>query len=141
LRVLGIDYGERRIGVALSDVTGTLATPLTTITYRRGRRPPVRELERIANEAEVAQIVIGLPLDLAGEETERCKVVRSIGHALRERLGVPVEYVDERLTSVRAEQLVRGSGLPKSERERKERIDAAAAALILQAWLDRSRAT
>ena len=141
MRALGIDYGERRIGVALSDPTGTLATPITTLTQRRGKRPPVRELERIAREAEVAQIVIGLPLSLAGEETERCVAVRALGEALAGRLGIPVAYVDERLTTVRATRLVRGSGLPKSQRERKERVDAAAAALILQAWLDRPRSS
>jgi putative Holliday junction resolvase len=141
VRALGIDYGERRIGVALSDPTGTLATPLTTLTQRRGKRPPVGELERIARDAEVAQIVIGLPLSLAGDETERCAAVRKIGDALAARLGVPVAYVDERLTTVRATKLVRGSGLPKGEREQKERVDAAAAALILQSWLDRTRSS
>jgi putative Holliday junction resolvase len=141
VRALGIDYGERRIGVALSDPTGTLATPLTTLTYRRGKRLPIGELERIARETEVEQIVIGLPLTLSGDETERCATVRGLGRALSDRLDLPVEYVDERLTSVRAHQLVRSSGLRKLQRERKERIDAAAAALILQAWLDRRRST
>jgi putative Holliday junction resolvase len=134
-----MDYGERRIGLALSDPTGTLATPLTTLTYRTGKRPPLNEVERIARESDAKQIVIGLPLDLAGEETERCRAVREIGRKLSDRLSIPVDYLDERLTSVRAEQLVRSSGLRKSERERKERVDAAAAALILQAWLDRAR--
>jgi putative Holliday junction resolvase len=134
-----MDYGERRIGLALSDPTGTLATPLTTLTYRAGKRPPLNEVERIARESDARQIVIGLPLDLAGEETERCATVRDIGRKLSDRLSIPVDYMDERLTSVRAERLVRSSGLPKGERERKERVDAAAAALILQAWLDRAR--
>jgi putative Holliday junction resolvase len=136
LRVLGVDYGERRIGLALSDPTGTLATPLAALTYRKGKRPPLVRVEQIARDASVERIVIGLPLALSGEETERCETVREIGRKLSERLGVPVDYVDERLTSVRAQRLVRSSGLPRSERERKERIDAAAAALILQAWLD-----
>ena len=134
-----MDYGERRIGLALSDPTGTLATPLTTITYRAGKRPPLNEVERIARESDARHIVIGLPLDLAGEETERCATVREIGQKLSDRLSIPVDYLDERLTSVRAERLVRSSGLPRGERERKERVDAAAAALILQAWLDRAR--
>jgi putative Holliday junction resolvase len=137
--VLGVDYGERRIGLALSDPTRTLATPLTTLTYRRGKRIPVKEIERIARDAQVERIVIGLPLDLTGAETERCATVRSLGRSLADRLSVPVEYIDERFTSVEAEQLVRSSGLRKVERERKERVDAAAAALILQSWLDQSR--
>lgn len=139
MRVLGVDYGERRIGIALSDPTGTLATPLTTLTYRRGKRIPIKEIERIARDAEVERIVIGLPLDLSGAETARCATVRRLGGTLSDRLSVPVEYVDERFTSVEAEQLVRSSGLRKLERERKERVDAAAAALILQSWLDRPR--
>jgi putative Holliday junction resolvase len=139
VRALGVDFGDRRIGVALSDPTGTLASPVTTLTYRAGKRPPLSELERIARQSEVKQIVIGLPLDLAGNETERCVAARRLGDALSERLRVPVAYLDERFTSVHAERLVRGSGLPKSERERKERVDAAAAALILQSWLERPR--
>ena len=136
-----MDYGDRRIGLALSDPTGTLATPLKTLTYRKGKRPPLNEVEQIARDSSVERIVIGLPLDLAGAETERCMAVREVGRKLTERLGVPVDYLDERFTSVRAERLVRSSALPRSERERKERIDSAAAALILQAWLDRSRAS
>jgi putative holliday junction resolvase len=141
MRVLGVDYGERRIGLALSDPTGTLATPLKTLTYRLGKRPPLREIERIAREAGVERLVMGLPLDLAGAETERCAVVRRIGGTLSERLGIPAEYQDERMTSVRAEALVRSSGLRKSQRERKDRIDAAAAALILQSWLDQGKSS
>ena len=139
MRALGIDFGDRRIGLALSDPTGTLASPLTTLTYRTGKRPPVGEVERIARESGVERLIVGLPLDLAGEETERCAAARKLGDALARRLGVLVEYVDERMTSVRAERLVRSSGLPRSERERKERVDAAAAALILQGWLDRPK--
>lgn len=139
MRVLGIDYGARRIGIALSDPTGTLASPLSTLTYRAGKRPPLAEIERIAREKGVERVVMGLPLDLAGRETELCATVRRTGDDLARRLGVPVDYVDERLTSVRAERAIRSSGLPRSQRERKDRVDAAAAALILQSWLDRVR--
>ena len=136
MRVLGIDYGERRIGLALSDPTGTIASPLETLTYRQGKRPPLHAIEEIARLRGVERIVVGLPLELSGAETERCQVVRRIGGELGARLGIPVDYVDERMTSVRAQRAVRALGLRRSERERKERIDAAAAALILQAWLD-----
>ncbi len=137
MRVLGVDVGERRVGLALSDPTGTVATPLETLTRRVGKRFPLTKLEAIAREHGVQHVVVGLPLDLRGEESDWCAEVRRVGHQLSERLGVEVSFVDERLTSVRAERVVRTLGLAKGERERKGRVDAAAAQLILQAWLDR----
>ena len=136
MRALGVDFGERRIGLAVSDPTGTIASPLRTVTRRRGKRPPWRAMEEAARDHDVEQVVVGLPLDLAGTENEWCAEVRAMGDELGRRLSLPVDYVDERMTSVRAERAVRSIGLRKSEREEKGRIDAAAAALILQAWLD-----
>lgn len=136
-RVLGIDVGERRVGLSLSDPTATLASPLPTLIRRRGKRFPVQEVADLAARHGVHTLVLGLPLDLAGNETDWTREVRSVGDALARRTGLPVDYVDERMTSVRAEREIRGSGLRKGERERKDRIDAAAATLILQAWLDR----
>jgi putative Holliday junction resolvase len=83
----------------------------------------------------VDEAVVGLPLNLAGDETEWTKEVRAFGDDLARRTGLPVNFVDERLTSVAAERAVRGMGLKRSEREQKGRIDSAAAALILDAWL------
>jgi putative Holliday junction resolvase len=137
VRVLGIDFGESRIGLALSDPTGTLATPLATVHRRRGKRPPLGRLEEVGRERGVHRLVVGLPLDLAGNETPWCGEIRAMGDELATRLGIPVDYVDERFTSARAERAVRSIGLPKRRREEKGRVDAAAAALILQAWLDR----
>jgi putative pre-16S rRNA nuclease len=137
LRALGIDFGERRIGLALSDPTGTIAAPLDTLRRRAGKRAPLTRLEQVARHFEVARLVVGLPLDLRGRETEWCTEVRVFGDDLAARLGIPVTYVDERLTSQMAERAVRSIGLRKTEREQKGRVDAAAAALILQAWLDR----
>lgn len=131
-----MDYGERRIGLALSDPTNTLASPLDPIVRRRGKRPPVSRIAEIVREHEAGQIVLGLPLGLDGEENDWCAEVRKVGDAIAERAEVPVAYVDERMTSVRAERAVRGIGLRRSEREQKDRIDTAAAQLILQAWLD-----
>ncbi len=136
MRVLGIDHGQRRIGLALSDPTGTIASPLPTLTRRRGKRPPIKALAEIAAEYHVEAIVMGLPLSPAGDETEWCAEIRRVGALLEDRTGTSVHYVDERMTSVQAERAVRSLGLPKKERERKERIDAAAAVLILQRWLD-----
>lgn len=126
----------KRVGLAVSDPTGTVATPLDTLRRRPGKRPPLARMEEVGRELSVEHIVMGLPLDLQGRETEWCAEVRNVGERLAERLGVPVSFVDERMTSVRAERAVRSVGLGKRERERKERIDAAAAQLILQAWLD-----
>lgn len=133
---MGVDFGERRIGLALSDPTGTIATPLETIERRTGKRMPLARIERLGRAHGVERLVVGLPLDLQGHETEWCTEVRTSGERLASRLDVPVAFVDERMTSVRAERAVRASGLPRRERERKERVDAAAAQLILQAWLD-----
>lgn len=122
--------------MAVSDPTNTLATPLPTLVRRTGKRPPIKAMAEIASEHDVGQLVVGLPIGLDGTENSWCAEVRASGRKLAERMGVPVAFVDERLTSVRAERAVRALGLSKSDREQKGRIDAAAAQLILQAWLD-----
>jgi putative holliday junction resolvase len=140
-RLAALDYGKRRIGVALSDPTGTIAYPLTTLTRREGKRPPWPELTALLREHEVAGVVIGLPLDLAGEEGEWAAEVRQFGAQVERRTSLPVHWVDERLSSVAAERSVRGMGLKRSEREEKGRVDATAAALILEAYLARARSS
>jgi len=137
MRALGIDFGERRIGLALSDPTGTIASPLPTLKRRAGKRPPLATLERLVEEHGVEALVLGLPLDLDGKDSAWTRTVREVGGKLAERTGLPLHLVDERFTSARAERAVRGLGLPKGKREQKERVDAAAAVLILQTWLDR----
>ncbi len=140
-RVLGVDYGERRVGLAVSDPTGTIAQPLETLTRRRGKRPPVAPIARIAADHEVAAIVLGLPLTPEGDDSDWTREVRAFGDALAERTGLTVHFLDERMTSVRAERAIRSLGLPRQKREEKERIDAAAAMLILQAYLDTHAST
>ncbi len=135
-RTLGIDYGELRVGLAISDPTGTIAQPLPPLRRRRGKRPPVQAILDTVAAHDVERIVLGLPLSLDGDDTAWTREVRAFGAALAARSGLPVDFVDERLTSVRAERAVRSLGLPKAKRERKERVDTAAAILILQAWLD-----
>ncbi len=137
MSVLGIDFGDKRIGMAVSDPTNTIATPLDTMKRRTGKRPPLAKIERIGRDLEVEHLVVGLPLGLDGAENDWCAEVREMGEKLAGRMGVEVSFVDERFTSVRAERAVRSLGLRKQEREKKERVDAAAAQLILQAWLDR----
>lgn len=134
-RTLAFDYGERRIGVAASDPTRTIATPVTTLTRRAGKRPPWPEIAALVAEQEADEIVVGLPLGLDGEEGEWAAEVRRFGDDLARRTGVPVHWMDERLSSVRTERSIRGMGLKKSVRERKERIDSGAAAVILEGWL------
>jgi putative Holliday junction resolvase len=138
-RFLGIDYGERRIGLALSDPSATIAQALPTLERRRGKRPPAAAVLKLAAEYAAEGFVIGLPLTPMGEESEWTGEVRAFGDRLAERAGLPVHYIDERFTSVSAERAVRSLGLPRRERERKDRVDAAAAVLILQAFLDRRR--
>ena len=139
MRILGIDYGERRVGLAVSDPTGMLAGPLETLHRRRGKRPPVHRVAEIARQHEAAAVVVGLPLGLDGEENEWCREVRSFGEALASRIGVPVHFEDERLTSVVAQKAIQQSGLGRVKRREKERVDRAAAVLILQRWLDGTR--
>lgn len=137
MRAMGVDFGEVRIGLALSDETGTLASPLCTLRRRRGKRPPLMRIEETARAHDVETLVFGLPLDLEGRESEWSREVRRAADELGSRLRMPVHFVDERLSSVRAERAVRSIGLPLHKREDKDRVDAAAAAVILQDWLDR----
>lgn len=140
MRALAVDFGEVRVGMAVSDETGTLASPLPTLKRRRGKRPPLKAMEEVARSHEVEAVVFGLPLELDGSESDWTREVRAVARALGERLQLPVHLVDERMTSVEAERRVRSSGHSKARREEKSRVDGGAAALILQRWLDqRSR--
>jgi len=136
MRVLGIDLGERRVGVAVSDPTGSIAQPLPTLRRRARKRMPLSTLQNLAEQYEIQEIVIGLPLAPSGGDTEWTRTVRETASKLEERSGLPVHLVDERFTSKAAERAVRRIGLPKKKREEKGRVDAAAAVLILQSWLD-----
>lgn len=139
MRVLGIDFGERRIGLALSDPTGTLASPLPTLRRRAGKRPPLAEVERIIREFQVTEVVMGLPLTPGGGDSPWTGTVRGVAAKLERRAGVPVHLVDERFTSAQAERTLRSSALPRGKRTEKGRVDAVAAVLILQGWLDRKK--
>lgn len=138
-RILAVDYGERRVGLALSDPSALIASPLSTMKRRKGKRPPLAPITRLVEEHGVDEIVVGLPLTLDGDDSDWTREVREFARSLGERTGLPVSLQDERMTSVEAERAVRSIGLPKKKREQKERIDAAAAMLILQAHLDARR--
>jgi putative Holliday junction resolvase len=139
-RILGIDYGERRIGLAISDPTATIAQPLATLLRRAGKRPPVAKILDIIDTNDVAEIVVGLPLTLAGDDSDWTRTVREFADALHTRAAVPVQLIDERMTSVQAERAVRSLGLKRSQREQRERVDSAAAMILLQIHLDRRKA-
>jgi putative Holliday junction resolvase len=132
---MAIDYGERRVGLAISDPTGTIASPAGAILRRAGKRPPVAEILRRAEALEARGFVVGLPLDGDGEETPRSREARLVAGAIAERSGKPVELVDERYTTATALRAVREMG--GSTRGRKGDVDALAAAVLLQRVLDR----
>ena len=129
-RRLAIDYGERRIGLAISDPTGTIASPAGHILRRAGKRPPVAELIRRATELEAQGFVVGLPLDERGDETPRSLEVRRVAAALEERTRLPVMLIDERYTTAIALRAVRELG--GSTRGRAGDVDALAATVLLQ---------
>lgn len=142
MRVLGIDYGARRIGLALSDSTATLASP-----WRLIERPPsdketlaqlLRAIEQLASEdAGLAAVVVGWPRRLDGSATSLTAEVESLAKELGQRVQVPVILQDERLTSHEAE--ARLAVNERDWRRRKQKIDAAAAAVVLQDYLDHRR--
>lgn len=140
-RILAIDYGERRVGLAISDPTATIAQPLPTLVRRAGKRPPIAQILEIISGNDVVEAVVGLPLPLSGEDNDWTQSVRDFANKLETRAGIPVRLLDERMTSVRAERAVRELGLKKSQREQKERIDSAAAILLLQMHLDQRKQT
>jgi putative holliday junction resolvase len=129
-RLLAIDYGERRIGLAISDPTGTIASPAGVIVRRAGKRPPIAEIMRRAEALEARGFVMGLPLDGNGDETPRTTEVRAIALELTRRTGNPVELVDERYTTAIALRGIREMG--GSTRGRKGDVDALAATVLLQ---------
>lgn len=135
-RVLALDYGLRRIGVAVSDPSGTLASPVTTLQRRTGKRPPISRILDLGNEFGVRGFVVGLPLEETGGENEWTAEVRAFGRRLGRRSGLPVRFVDERYSSLEAEARIRSIGLRRKAKEDKARIDAGAAAIFLQDWLD-----
>lgn len=140
-RVLAVDLGEKRVGIALSDPSRTIARPLATLPRRLGKRAPVQAILALVTEHEVEELVVGLPLALSGDDTDWTREVRAFAARLAERSGLAVHLVDERFSSVVAERAVRSIGLNRGAREERSRVDAGAAAVILQAFLDRPRPT
>ncbi|HEY7170534.1 MAG TPA: Holliday junction resolvase RuvX [Vicinamibacterales bacterium] len=138
MRILAMDVGRTRIGLAISDPSQTLARPLTTLMVRADTAidTVVQAIARLVAEDDgLERVVVGLPVRLNGEPNEQTRYVEKFVGALKTRTGLPIEVEDERLTSREAES--RLALRERDWRKRKEQLDAAAAAIILQDYLDR----
>jgi putative holliday junction resolvase len=127
---MAVDYGRKRIGLAISDTLGMIATPAGFIARREGKRPPIAEIIRRAIELEAAGYVFGLPLDGDGNETAWTAEVRAVGDEVARRTNLPVRYLDERFTTSAALRTMRELG--QSTRGRKGDVDSLAATILLQ---------
>ena len=134
MRAIGVDLGARRIGIALSDSGGTVATPWTKVDRCGDEALDHRRIAELVEEAEAEAIVVGLPLSLDGSVGPAAEAVLAEAERLRVVIGVPVETYDERLTTVTAERVLREQGV--TGRRRRQVVDQVAASVFLQAWLD-----
>lgn len=132
-RILGIDYGRKRVGVAVSDPTGILATGVTVLERTRALAADVC---RIAAELGATAVVVGLPLTLRGERGPMAREVQRFVDELGSACGLPVVTVDERFTSAEARETRIAMGVPRRKRRSREDVDRMAAAIILQGYLD-----
>ncbi|MFC1928199.1 Holliday junction resolvase RuvX [Chloroflexota bacterium] len=136
MRSLGLDIGDKRIGVALSDILGILASPLTIID-RVDEKEDIETIIGITNQYQVKQIVAGLPRTMDGSIGKQAEKVETFVRKLRDHTEVSIEFRDERLTTVEAKRLMQAANTKKTRR--KARDDAVAAALILQSYLDETQ--
>lgn len=134
IRALGIDPGTKRIGIAVSDLSGTIASPLVVFQRSKSRRHDIAELARIARDEEAEVIVVGLPINLDGSPSASSRAATKLAEQLATVVDVPVEMHDERLTTVTAERSMIDAGLDAVQR--RQRVDKVAAAVMLQSWLD-----
>jgi len=135
-RILAVDYGRKRIGLALSDELGVTAQPLLTLV-RTNYRNDLRRLREICREHSVGRIIVGHPLHMTGAAGEMAAEAERFSIRLRKNLGLPVELVDERLTTWAAEQIAAET---KPSRNKKQPLDAVAAAVLLRDYLERTTA-
>jgi len=132
-RVLGLDVGSKRIGIAVSDPLGVTAQGLATL-QRQNKRLDFEKLETLAREYSVAEVVVGFPLRMSGAEGTQAEKMRRFADELHARLHIPVHLWDERLTSAEANRLLRETDM--SIQRRGQVVDQMAAVLILQSWMD-----
>ncbi len=136
-RVLAIDVGDKRIGLAVSDPTRTVAEPLTTLTRRAGKRFPMNQLRRYLDEYHPVHIVIGLPLTPDGDEGPRSAEARRVGALIAAKTGIEISFVDERMSTSHAHGAIRDLG--GGTRGRKAEVDQLAASVILQRYFEQRR--
>lgn len=132
-RVLGVDFGAKRIGLAVSDADRRVASPLA-LYERRSPQQDARNFRRLIEDEGVAAIVLGLPVHVSGAEGQKAREARAFGKWLRAATGLPVVFWDERFTTVEAERLLQDAGL--TSQRRRARRDKVAAQLLLQSYLD-----
>ncbi len=138
VRALGLDLGTKRIGVAVSDRSGTIATPFLVLIRSGSRRVDHRRIADLVAEEDVEVVVVGLPLGLSGHIGPAARAALTEASEIGTVVGVPVETHDERLTTVSADRALREAQL--SGKARRRVVDKVAAAVMLQAWLDSRRA-
>lgn len=136
-RALGVDLGSVRIGLAISDRSGTIASPLTVLRRSRSRQHDLGEIARIAREEEAEVIVVGLPLSMSGEHGKAARAATAEARRLATVTDVPVELHDERLTTVTADRHLLEAQVRAPQR--RQVVDKVAAAVMLQSWLDSRR--
>ncbi len=137
MRVLGLDLGSKRIGVAVSDSSETIASPVTVIQRSRRLSDDHANIRRIADDEEAELIVVGLPITMAGEIGPAARSVTEESEAIGVATGRPIELFDERMTTVTADRVLKEASL--SATARRQFVDKVAAAVMLQTWLDRRR--
>jgi putative Holliday junction resolvase len=136
--VLGVDAGERRVGVALSDELRVLASPLTILDRGKGLAPVLDALGDVVRREGVVKMVVGLPFNADGSEGRQARRARDFARVAERVVGIPVELWDERLSTQGAEEIIRAQGRNVRRMRREGQIDAVAAAVILQDYLDRA---
>lgn len=132
---MALDYGRRRIGVATSDPTATIASPHSAVRHGGDPDDPPDELLSLIEELDPVRIVVGMPKHMDGSEGEMAEEARSFASTLAAATDVPVETWDERLSSAAARRALVDTGAPRGKRREKGRVDAMAATLVLKAWL------
>ena len=134
MKVMGIDFGLKRIGIALSDIMGFLASPLTTL-YRTNEQDDLNFIKKIIDENKVETVVFGLPLEMSGNSGEIVNYTKDFAEKLKNLTNVKIVFVDERLSSIEAEEQLKLT--IKDWKKRKLLLDQVSASIILQSYLDR----
>lgn len=136
-RILGVDWGTVRLGIAMTDETQTIASPVTTLTRRPGKRFPMPAFQTLIERHAPVGVVIGWPLTPEGTEGESARAARELADTITRRTGLPMELWDERFSTASALRSIREQG--GSPRGRREDVDSLAASLLLQHWLEARR--